>query len=179
VVAEPATLQDQQAPVEWSVRFRWPDGARDCESVAVDAREGYAYLVSKKRVPPELFRVALRPARPNLVQVAERVGTLPGVEQPTQEDLRRNPIYGRYRSQITAADIAPDGSAFAVLNYRRVIVWPRDPRGWARALQRPGRVIDFPWVPQAEALGFAPDGNSLWLSSERLPAPLLRLPLKP
>jgi hypothetical protein len=178
VVEEPAKLADASVPLAWTVRFRWPDGPRDCESVAVDAAERAVYLVSKKRVPPELFRIALHPPS-GRVQVAERVATLPGIEQPTPDDLRRNPVYGRYRSQITAADIAPDGSAFAVLNYRRIVLWPRHPAGWAAALQRPGRVLDFPWVPQAEALGFDADGRSLWLSSERLPAPLLRIPVNP
>lgn len=176
IVEEPAELRDQSVPPAWSVRFRWPDGPRDCESVAVDAREGAVYLVSKKRVPPELFRVALRPDGEG-VQVATRIASLPGVEQPTPEDLRRNPVYGRYRSQITAADIAPDGSAFAVLNYRRVLLWPRHAKGWVKALSRPGQVVEFPWIPQAEALGFSRDGKNLWLSSERLPAPLLRLPV--
>lgn len=176
VIEEPRVLADARVPVAWSVRFRWPDGPRDCESVAVDAREGAVYLVSKKRVPPELFRVALRPPQQR-VQTAERVGTLTGIEQPTVDDLRRNPIYGRYRSQITSADISPDGSHFAALNYRRVYVWTRNAAGWGRAVSRSPRVLEFPWIPQAEALTFDRDGQSLWISSERLPAPLLQLPV--
>ena len=175
VVEEPATLVDQAAPVAWTVRFRWPDGPRDCEAVAVDAREGAVYLVSKKRVPPELFRVALRSGE--RVQVAREVGTLAGIEQPTQEDLRRNPVYGRYRAQITAADISPDGATLAVLNYRRVHLWSRGGVGWKRAVARPPRVIEFPWIPQAEAMGFDRRGDALWIGSERLPAPLLELPI--
>jgi hypothetical protein len=176
-IEEPAALADGEAPVAWTVRFRWPDGPRDCEAVAVDVREGMVYLISKKRVPPELFRVALRPARRE-VQVAERIGSLAGVLQPTPADLQRNPVYGRYRSQITAADISPDGSLFAVLNYRTAYVWGRHPAGWGTALRAPPRTLGFPWVPQAEALGFDRDGRSLWVGSERLPAPLLRLPLE-
>jgi hypothetical protein len=176
VVAEPATLSDQTVPIAWTVRFRWPDGPRDCEAVAVDVRENAVYLVSKKRVPPELFRVALR--ADGEVQVARRIGTLTGVEQPTPEDLRRNPVYGRYRSQITAADLSPDGSTLAVLNYRRVHLWSRGRGGWKRALTRPARVIEFPWIPQAEAMAFDRQGDALWISSERLPAPLLKLPME-
>lgn len=176
VVEEPAALGESSAPIAWTLRFRWPDGPRDCESVAVDAVEGAVYLVSKKRVPPELFRLPLRPAV-GKVHVARRVGSLAGIEQPTDDDLRRNPVYGRYRSQITAVDIAPDGSRFAALNYRRVYVWSRTPGGWAQALAQPPRVIEFPWIPQAEALGFDAGTQTLWISSERLPAPLMRLPL--
>lgn len=173
-IEEPPTLRDAVTRPAWKQTFRWPDGARDCEAMAVDEREGAVYLVSKKRVPPELFRVPLRPG--GAVQVAQRLGTLSGIEQPTDDDLRRNPVYGRYRAQITAADIAPDGSHFAVLNYRRVYLWPRRPGGWADAVGHTARVIEFPWTPQAEALGFDLSGRSLWISSERLPAPLLRLP---
>ena len=174
-VEEPATLDDSTVKPAWTQTFRWPDGARDCEAMAVDEREGAVYLVSKKRVPPELFRVPLRPG--SGVQVAQRLGTLGGIEQPTGDDLRRNPVYGRYRAQITAADIAPGGTHFAVLNYRRVYLWPRSAAGWPDAVSRPARVIEFPWTPQAEALGFDLSGKSLWISSERLPAPLLHLPL--
>jgi hypothetical protein len=175
-IQEPDTLADTSTRPAWTQAFRWPDGARDCEAMAVDEREGAVYLVSKKRVPPELFRVPLRPGAG--VQVAQRLGTLGGIEQPTDADLRRNPVYGRYRAQITAADISPDGSRFAVLNYRRVYLWSRSPRGWGDAVSHTARVIEFPWTPQAEALGFDLSGKSLWISSERLPAPLLRLPLE-
>lgn len=176
VVEEPAVLADGSTQEAWSVRFRWPDGPRDCESVAVDPRDGHAYLVSKKRVPPELFRVPLFDAGDGVVE-AERIGLLSGIEQPTADDLRRNPVYGRYRSQITAADISRDGRWLAVLNYRRVYLWQRIGSDWGQAVKQPARTLDFPWIPQAEALAFDPDGQSVWIGSERLPAPLLRLPL--
>ena len=62
VVEEPATLEDGPLKPAWSIAFRWPDGARDCEAVAVDAAAGQVLLVSKKRRPPELFALPLRPA---------------------------------------------------------------------------------------------------------------------
>jgi hypothetical protein len=177
-VEEPDELVDAEREPAWVIRFRWPDGPRDCEAVAIDERTGEVLLISKKRVPPELFRVALRPGDA-AIQVAERIGSLAGIEQPTPEDLRRNPVYGRYRSQITAADISPDGRLFAVLNYRTAYLWSREAgASWSESVRRPPRILDFPWIPQAEALGFDRDGLSLWIGSERVPAPLLRLPLK-
>jgi hypothetical protein len=175
IVEEPAELRDTQRPPTWKVRFRWPDGARDSEAMAIDERERAIYVVSKKRVPPELFRLPLDPGTGGVIE-AERVATLGGIEQPTDADLRRNPVYGRYRAQITAADISPDGERFAVLNYRRVYVWSRRGRDWPATLSETPQVIQFPWIPQAEALAFDPRDGSLWISSERLPAPLLRLP---
>ncbi|MGK4421996.1 hypothetical protein ACSLVQ_27485, partial [Klebsiella pneumoniae] len=47
----------------------YPDGPRDAEAVAVDANEGFVYLLSKRDAVPRLYRVPLAPLLP--VQVAE------------------------------------------------------------------------------------------------------------
>jgi hypothetical protein len=178
VLAEPDPV-DGEVEVAWTVRFRWPDGPRDCEAVAVDAAAGEVLLASKKRVPPELFRLPLRPADGSL-QVAEPVGLLTHIAQPSKDDLARNPVYGRYRSQVTALDLSADGRRLAVLNYLQVYVYTRM-RGepWSRALRRRPLDVPFPWLAQAEAVAFEPDGGALWVGTERLPAPLLRLPVGP
>ncbi len=174
VLEEPAAL-DGPAQVAWTLRFRWPDGPRDCEAVAVDARRGEVLLLSKKRVPPELFRLPLRPAADGSAAVAELVGTLPGIAQPDAEDLAQSPTYGRYRAQVTAADLSPNGRVLAVLNYRSVHFLVRDPDdGWTAALAAPAAGLALPWIPQAEAIAFAVDGRSLLIGSEQRPSPLLR-----
>lgn len=175
IVREPAQLRDQTIRPQWSIRFRWPDGPRDCEAVAVDAKRGEILLFGKKRVPADLLSLQLRP-RDDAVHTARVIGALAGIAQPSAEDLERNPVYGRYRSQITAADISPDGRMLAVLNYRTVYLYPRHAdENWAQATARPGSERVFPWLAQAEALGFAVDGKGLWISSERQPTPLLWL----
>lgn len=175
VVREPELPGESSTAPLWTVRGRWPDGARDCEAVAVDAAAGWIYLIAKKRVPPELWRLPLRPAS-GAVVTAEAVGRLAGVVQPSRADLARNPVFGRYRSQITAADLAPDGRSLAVLNYRTLYLYRRGAgEDWSEAVARRPVEIELPWLPQAEALGFAPDGRTLWISSEKLPAPLLQV----
>ena len=173
VFEEPTDLATP-AKLAWSLRFRWPDGPRDCEAVAVDPKRGEVLLLSKKRVPPELFRLALRPPGRDEA-VAEFIGALPGIEQPDAGDLRRSPIYGRYRAQITGADLSPNGRVLAVLNYRSVhfLVRPRD-GDWGPALAGKPSHLTLPWMPQAEAIAFALDGQSLVIGSEQLPSPLLR-----
>ena len=84
------------------------------EAAAVDPASGDVLLVSKKRVPPEVFRVPLRPAGDEVV-VAEKLGTIGGIAQPSEDDLARNPVYGRYRAQVTAADLSANGRVLAVL----------------------------------------------------------------
>lgn len=175
VIREPAALTVDQVEVEWTLEFRWPDGPRDCEAVAVDAARGQVLLISKKRVPPELFVLPLRGSGKRTL-VAEPVGTLAGIVQPDDEDLRRNPTFGRYRAQISAADVSADGDRLAVLNYRSAHVFERrGEEGWAVAVARPPRIAPFPWLAQAEAIAFDRDGHSLWIGTEHLPAPLLRL----
>lgn len=174
VFEEPTALDVPVQPA-WVQRFRWPDGPRDCEAVAVDAAAGEVLLVSKKRVPPELMRVPLKPGgdRP---AVAELLGLLPGIEQPSARDLSLNPVYGRYRSQVTAADLSPNGRVLAVLNYRSVNFVVRPAGGdWPAALQaRPTQPLVLPWLPQAEALAWDADGLGLAIGSEQLPSPFLR-----
>lgn len=175
VVEEPATLADATLKPAWSIVFRWPDGARDCEAVAVDAAHGQVLLISKKRQPPELFSLPLHP-RDNALQTARKIGTLAGVPRPDAGELAANPRLAHIRSQVTAADIAPDDHAIAVLTYRDVLLYPRHGREtWAQALARPPQVHALPWLPQAEALGWSADGRSLYATGEFSPAPLLQL----
>lgn len=177
VIEEPKDLS-VPAKVAWSVSFRWPDGPRDCEAAAVDVARGEVLLVSKKRVPAELFRVPL--ARGSQVQTAELIGTLAGIEQPDGSDLRRSPTYGRYRAQITGADLSPNGRVLAVLNYRSIHFVTREAGGdWAPALARHLPHLDLPWMPQAEAIAFSLDGTSLTIASEQLPSPLVRYRIEP
>ena len=173
VFEEPATLRDGDTlRPAWTVSFRWPDGARDCEAAAVDAPAGQVLLVSKKRVPPEVFAVPLRPA--DGLQTARLVATLNGIDQPDQEQLRENPVYGRYRSQVSAADLSPNGRVLAVLNYHAVYLYVRSPgQDWSKALAAKPGMLTFPWLPQAEGLAFSADGRSLLIASEQRPSPLL------
>lgn len=180
VFEEPAQVREGDSiKVSWRIDFRWPDGARDCEAAFVDVADNAVYLVSKKRVPPELFRLPLHPG--SGLQVAQKLATLPGIDQPTEQDLTRNPIYGRYRSQITAADLSPDGRTLAVLNYHSIYLWqrPSPTTPWPRVMQKSPKVLRFPWLPQAEALAFSLDGRELIIGSEQRPSPLLRYRLKP
>ncbi|WP_146909188.1 hypothetical protein [Arenimonas daejeonensis] len=51
VLEEPSDLATP-AKLAWSLRFRWPDGPRDCEAVAVDPKRGEVLLLSKNACRP-------------------------------------------------------------------------------------------------------------------------------
>lgn len=169
VLREPTRLANARIRPAWSIAFRWPDGARDCEAIAVDARRGQVLLVSKKRYPPELFTVPLRPAHG--VQVARRVGTLAGVPMPPPSRNGRRAV----DSHVTAAALSPDGQTFAVMTYRHLLRYRRGTGRWAAAIAKPLPVQRLPWLPQAEALAWSADGRWLYATGEFVPAPLYRI----
>lgn len=179
VIEEPQRLRDGgRLRPAWSIQFRWPDGARDCEATAVDAANSEVLLISKKRVPPELFRLPLRPG--DGVQTAQLVGALGGIAQPSESALKENPVYGRYRSQISGADLSPNGRVLAVLNYHSIHLYVRAPgQRWSQSASAVPGILRFPWLPQAEAVAFSVDGRSLLVGSEQQPAPLLRFRVTP
>lgn len=173
-IEEPRRLVNARVKPAWSIAFRWPDGARDCEAVAVDAERREILLVSKKRNPPELFALPLRPQRG--IQTARRVARLSGVPRPQPGELRRNPRQARTQVQVTAADLSPDGRTLAVMTYRNLLLYSRGPRqSWRTAVAAAPRVSALPWLPQAEALGWSADGRNLYLTGEFIPAPLYRI----
>jgi len=171
VVEEPRTLADGVLHPAWSIAFRWPDGPRDCEAVAVDAARGQVLLLSKRHRPPEVFVLPLRPTLPGL-QVARRIGHLAGMPSPGA----RADAVERLRDQVTAADLSPDGRTLAVLTYRDVLLYRRGvDQSWDRAIAARPRIHPLAWLPQAEALGWSADGRVLYATGEHSPAPLLLL----
>jgi len=174
VVEEPKDLRDGMVAPAWSIAFRWPDGPRDCEAVAVDAARGEILLVSKRRRPPELYSLPLRPGRG--LQVARKLGRFAGVPGPSRDELRHDAREARIHHQVTAADLSPDGRTLAVLTYRDVLFWRRlGNEDWARAVTRPPVAHPLPWLPQAEALAWAPQAPVLYATGELSPALLLQL----
>lgn len=175
VVEEPARIQDSALRPAWSIAFRWPDGPRDVEAVTVDAVRGEILLISKKRQPPELFVLPLRPNAAKL-QTARRVAHLAGVPQASTADQRENPTFARRRSQVTAAAVSPDRRTLAVLTYHDLLLYRRHgEEDWARTVARRPQTHELPWLPQPEALDWARNGRALYATGEFAPAPLVYL----
>jgi hypothetical protein len=175
VFEEPTRLANGTLRPTWTIHARWPDGPRDCEAVAVDAAAGKILLISKKRKPPELFMLPL--ANPGTEwREPRRIGRLSGVPAADPELQRGNPSMAKLFSQVTAADVSPDGKTLAVLTYGSVLFYRREAgEGWAAAVARDPEAHDVPLIPQAEALAWSAGGGGLYASGEFNPAPIFYL----
>ncbi len=159
---------------DWTIRFRYPDGAHDAESLAVDAKRGYLYIVIKRVLPPILYRVPLQPSS-NEVQTAERIATLEGIPVNDQNSPdARNAV--RFGSQPTGAVMGCDGNELLLLTYASVYRYHKaNSESWASALvgQKP-QLLPLPPMFQAEAITLTRDCKTLYVGGEKVPGPLWR-----
>jgi hypothetical protein len=153
-----------------TIRFLWPDGARDVEAISADVARQQFLLISKKRVPAELYGLPFN-AKDGDSPIF--LATLEGIAQPNEKIMNTKGDVGRYRSQITGVDLSPDRRWLAVLNYQQIIFYPLTDGKLPKKLY-PKQTLDLPWLPQAEAIAYSMDGNSLFVGSEQSPAPLIR-----
>jgi hypothetical protein len=144
----------------WMIRFRYEDGPRDCESVAVDQAAGKVILVSKRTKPPVVYELPLKPDKDGIA-IAKRIG-LTSVEPP--KGIPPLP----YIAQPTGMDISDDGSMGAIVSYYGVFLFERkDKEGWGDAFAKPPIVLTPHGMSQAESVAFAKDGKCISVVSER------------
>jgi len=142
-----------------SVRFRYPDGPRDAEGLAIDPASGAAFIFSKRT--DGRCDVYLAPAETDRSSVAKHIGSLPFPAGAV-------PL----STLVTAADISPDGRRLATRSY--LCGWEWDlPSGGVRALvasagEAPRRLVLAP-EPKGEALGYSHDGRALLTIGEGAP----------
>jgi hypothetical protein len=153
-----------------------PEGPRDGEAVAVDAKADTIYLIAKRHFPRVLYRLPLRPRLADTVLVAERIGTFNTLPPANNVEKNRDPKFGRFQGDITALALDAKGARVLVLCYRDLYVYARTPgEPLLKSLSRKPRRMHLPPMPQAEAIAWGPSSNTAIVISERLLAPIYRL----
>jgi len=166
VVKEPnitATGLDKEPAVgiAWQILFTYEDGPHDCEAVAVDTAGQRVLLLAKHGLPPVLYELPLQPADPGTPLLARRLTAISPFSRPT------------------GMDIAPDGSSAVVLTYNDAYLFSRSPNeDWVAAFKKKPRPLIFNRLKQQEAICFGFYGKSVYVTSEQLPAPLVRIDLE-
>ncbi len=158
----------------WSILFTYEDGPRDCESVAVDIVNEKILLLSKRDQPPVLYELPLNNPK-NIV--AKRHGEIKALPRPTQNDIRFIK-YMNYITQPTAMDISLDGLSAIILTYANAYYFTLEkPTDWLTVFLSNPKEITLPFLQQAESVCFDKDGKSIYVTSEKIPAPLLKVDL--
>ncbi|MEO1573725.1 MAG: hypothetical protein AAFU65_02070 [Pseudomonadota bacterium] len=177
-LAEAEDSNNIDVDLAWSIPFQFPEGAADCESVAVDTSEGRVLLLTKRQNPPMLYSLPLAPegALPGRgkVRKATLLGPVNSIPRPTAADLLADPVFGAFSSQPTSMDVA--GRELVVLTYAHAYRYVRAAdQDWAEALSAPPQIVLLPRMKQTEAVTFSADGSGLYVTSERHHAPIYRL----
>jgi len=173
VPSDAAVPTDPVSPLA-SYTLVYPGGARDAESLFVDAVRGELGIVTKGRNDMvELYVADLQALESADGPVAlHRVGRL---DVPIQPDVSSH--------LVTAADLSPDGTRLAVRSYTALYLFDWAGSASFDTLAVPEQASLVPAIePQGEGVAFAADGERLYLASEgrdNRPPQLSRIDCRP
>lgn len=158
-----------------SLSLTYPDGPRDCEAMAYDPQGDQILLLTKRDKPARLYAVDLETALTEAKAELKFLGTITKLRPPTSSDRFHWGGKTDFISQPTGLDISTDGMEAAVITYRSLYRFRRDPgEDWLSALQRkPDEVVGPPSI-QNEAIAYSVDGKGIYVTTEKKPSPVFR-----
>lgn len=166
------------ARVARRINYKFEDGSRDVEAVAVDAKNDAIYLLSKRDDPPRLYRLPLAETEAESPLIAEHVATLKQLPRVSAKTLKDDPKQGRYRAQPTALDISADGATWLITTYQHALIYRRSPgQTLTQLFVEPPQVIALPKLPQIEGGALSIDTKRAYFVSEKAPNDLVVMPL--
>jgi hypothetical protein len=153
LLPEPSPDASHATPAR-HIRFHYEDGPRDCEAVAVDLPARRILLADKGRHPASLYELPLD--APETGAVARRIAEIPPLVPNTSAVVQ--PLSARWRGQITAMDLSPDGLSLLLLTDQTLTLFRRLPeQDWAQALRHPAGQLRLPPFPNFESVAFSQD----------------------
>ena len=161
------------------LELTYPDGPRDCESMAYDPIGNQILLLSKRDKPSRLYAVDLETALTEESAELKFLGNISRLRPPTPAN--RAQFGGRtdFISQPTGFDISADGSEAVIITYRSLYRFQRkQDEDWLSALQRKPEEVVGPPAVQNEAIAYSTDGKSIYVTTEKQPSPVYRIQFK-
>ena len=130
-----------------AIRFRFPDGSRDAETLMSDPLTGDLYIVSKRENQVGVYRLAFPQTTKEILTAAFQL---------------KLPV-----TQVTAGDISIDGRHILLKNYEQIFYWSRDDgQSIKDALKNFPHFLNYMTEPQGEAICFSPDLAGYYTISE-------------
>jgi len=160
---------------EHKVELTYPDGARDCEAMSYDPVSRQILLLTKRDKPARLYAIDLQTALGEKEAELKFLGTITAFRPPTVKDRAKWGGRTEWISQPTGLDISADGTEAVVISYRSLYRFHRqEGEDWITAMQRKPQEVVGPPAPQNEAVAYSVDGKSIFVTTEKLPAPVYR-----
>ncbi|MGI9223327.1 MAG: hypothetical protein ACR2QX_02550 [Woeseiaceae bacterium] len=173
IVEEQPAAKSEKAKVDWRIDYRYPDGPRDAESVAVDIENRRALVLSKRDIPPVLYELPLQPEDDKKI-TAKWLGTINSLPPPSRQDVEFAPKLKDWHWQPVGMDISEDNLAAVILTYRAVYYYERQPdQDWFDALNTRPRRVSVGNLRNAEAVAFGDQGRRVVVTGESKHSPLL------
>jgi hypothetical protein len=156
------------APKVWHAHY--PDGRHNAETLLVHPLTGRIHIVTKTDSGDcALYVFPAKHIDGSIVELMK----LGDLKFPAKPRLGKRPTDA---SQTTGGAFSPDGRHVIISTYSYLHEWTLGvEEDLATALKRQAKIIEPPLVMQLESICYDRDGNTLWLTSERLPTPLWRI----
>lgn len=156
------------APQLW--RANYPDGRHNAEGLLVHPQTNRLYVLTKSEDGKSALYGFPQPLKAGESMVLEKIVDL---RFPELIRVGKRP---HDNCMASGASFSPDGSRMAVTTYSSVYEWglPQD-KPLAEALKQPPVRIEPELLRQVEGVCYDADSLTLWLTSEHLPAPLLKV----
>jgi hypothetical protein len=168
LVQKNAITDSQQTP-SMAIRVRVPGGVTNYESIGFDSTDSSILLIEKSALGGRVYSIEV----PN--------------EDPSEKGIERlvdaKLISRSTVPTATACDVSDDGSKLIAINYfagflyeRKMINGQLEP--WLNALQREPKSFTLPKLRQAESVCFSDNNQSIYVSSEFAPTPIIKVDLR-
>ncbi len=152
-----------------ALQLRYPDGSHNAETLIVHPTTGDLYIVTKTE-DGHSGVYALRGA------ATAEAGSY-ALEKVADLTIAGEGLI--YPNEITAGDISPSGDRIVLRTYQYLYVYRPSPgSSFDSAWTSVATQVNAPFLLQAEALCFTPDGRNVLTTQEGLPAPLVEIDLR-
>lgn len=165
---QPVAETETAAPQIW--RANYPDGKKNAESLLLHPQTRRLYVLTKSDDGRCALYAFPQTLQPKVSMVLEKVADL---AFPKLIRVGKRP---HDNCMTTSASFAPDGSRMVVSTYSSLYEWllPKE-KSLAEALKEPPVRIEPDLLRQLEGVCYDSDSRTLWIISEHLPTPLVRI----
>lgn len=131
------------------IRFKFPDGKRDAETLMIDPKTKDLYVISKRESEVSVYQLSY--------------------PYSTTEVNTLNNIAKLSLTNVVAGDISADGSGILVKTYSSIYCWVKgDDETIAETFAKDGVRLPYFREPQGESIGWRVDGSGYYTVSEEI-----------